>query len=440
MCGLAGIISTEKTEFNINHFNILGTLNDERGGDSCGIFIDGKVEYGVSDRKLFRNFTTSINYPKSASIALLHCRKASPGYPVNLDQAQPVVIRRGNKIEFVLMHNGTILNIGELSNKYLPELNTLGMSDSQILAEIIYEHGYDVLEEYTGCTVLIMVDYRSLTPEVLMFKGSSCYNENKTKSERPLVYMINEGKLYFSSMYASLYSINCKKTIYEFPVNKLCRIKDNKVYCIKNINREKLRRTLCIPVYGASYKDNSPAYTSNNLYYSQTTGTYMLNEISAHGMYLAYPSGHLVPEAYASSNAYIHTFYFFYGRLLPNKESYDFLENIDDLFTNDVLSVYCPEVIDYFAYNPRIINGVLTTVDKDFNYMKYMEGSYVTLFNAPDKVNVKDGVSSTTYTYAPSAFEIFKNNAENTTFDFEVLETQILQFITNRLVDLDAVQ
>lgn len=84
-------------------------------------------------------------------------------------------------------------------------------SDSQILAEIIYEHGYDVLEEYTGCAVLIMVDYRSLTPEVLMFKGSSCYNENKTKSERPLVYMINEGKLYFSSMYASLYSINCKK-------------------------------------------------------------------------------------------------------------------------------------------------------------------------------------------------------------------------------------
>lgn len=69
-----------------------------------------------------------------------------------------------------------------------------------------------------------------------------------------------------------------------------------------------------------------------------------------------------------------------------------------------------------------------------------MEGSYVTLFNAPDKVNVKDGVSSTTYTYASSAFEIFKNNAENTTFDFEVLETQILQFITNRLVNLDAVQ
>lgn len=57
----------------------------------------------------------------------------------------------------------------------------------------------------------------------------------------------------------------------------------------------------------------------------------MLNEIPAHGMYLAYPSGHLVPEAYASSNAYRHTFYFFYGRLLPNKESYDFLENIDDL-------------------------------------------------------------------------------------------------------------
>lgn len=439
MCGLAGIISTEKTEFNINHFNILGTLNDERGGDSCGIFIDCKVEYGVGNRELFRNFTTSINYPKSASIALVHCRKASPGYPVNLDQAQPVVIRRDNKIEFVLMHNGTILNIKELSNKYLPELNTLGMSDSQILAEIIYRHGYNVLEEYTGCAVLIMVDYRSLTPKVLMFKGSSCYNENKTKSERPLVYMINGGKFYFSSMYASLYCINCKETIYEFPINKLCQIKDNKVYYVRSINREKLKRELYIPVYGASYKNNSPAYTSDSLYYSQTTGTYMLNGIPAHGIYLAYPSGYLVSETHAGSNAYGHTFYFFYGRLLPNKESYDFLENIDDLFTDDVLPVYCPEVIDYFAYNPRIINGVLTTVDKDFNYMKYIEGSYVTLFNAPDKVNVKDGVSSTTYIYAPSALEIFKNDAENTTFNFEALETQILQFITNRLVDLDAV-
>lgn len=440
MCGLAGIISTEKTEFNINHFNILGTLNDERGGDSCGIFIDGKAKYGVGKMELFRNFTTSINYPKSASIALLHCRKASPGYPVNLDQAQPVVIRHDNKVEFVLMHNGTIFNIRELSAKYLPGFDTLNMSDSQILAEIIYRHGYDVLEEYTGCAVLIMIDYRSSTPKVLMFKGSSCYNEIKAKSERPLVYMINEGKFYFSSMYASLYCINPKKIIYEFPVNQLCQIKDNKVYCIRNINREQLKREFCIPVYGDSFKNSSPTYTHDSLYYSKTTGTYVLNGAPAHGIYLAYPSGYLIHETYANSNIYGHTFYFFNGRLLPNKESYDFLEAIDDLFTDDVLPVYCPEVIDYFAYNPRIINGVLTTVDKDFNYIKYTEGSYVTLFSNSDKINVKNGVSSAVYTYAPSALEIFNNDTKNIKFNFEVLEKQILQFITNRLVDQDAVQ
>ena len=203
---------------------------------------------------------------------------------------------------------------------------------------------------------------------------------------------------------------------------------------------EQLKREFCIPVYGDSFKNSSPTYTHDSLYYSKTTGTYVLNGAPAHGIYLAYPSGYLIYETYANSNIYGRTFYFFNGRLLPNKESYDFLEAIDDLFTDDVLPVYCPEVIDYFAYNPRIINGVLTTVDKDFNYIKYTEGSYVTLFSNSDKINVKNGVSSAVYTYAPSALEIFNNDTKNIKFNFEVLEKQILQFITNRLVDQDAVQ
>jgi glucosamine 6-phosphate synthetase-like amidotransferase/phosphosugar isomerase protein len=53
MCGIWGIIKTKKSRFNKQLFNILGTHNDSRGGDSCGIFIDGNVEYGVNTLKLY---------------------------------------------------------------------------------------------------------------------------------------------------------------------------------------------------------------------------------------------------------------------------------------------------------------------------------------------------------------------------------------------------
>lgn len=434
MCGLAGIISTEKTAFNVNHFNTLGVLNDERGGDSCGIFIDGQIKYGIGDTDMFRAFTVDVDYPKSASIALLHCRKASPGYPVNLAQAQPVIIKRNNKVDFVLMHNGTIANIQMLSAKYLPKVDTWGLSDSQILAKIIYECGYDVLEEYTGCAVLIMVDYRSVTPKVLIFKGSSCYNEGKSRSERPLYYMINDGKFYFSSMYASLYCINNKKTIYDFPVNQLCQIENNTVYRVREINRTKLKKAT---TYSSVYSNNQ--YVTDNLYYDKATGIYMLNGAPAHGAYRAYPSGYLMSEKYGYSiNDFV--YHFFCGRLLYNKECFDFLKNIDDLFEDDVLPVYCPEIIDYFAYSPRMVGKELSTVDENLNYIKYSEGTYVSLFTNADKITVTNGNITKTYIYPSNALEMFQADIKNAFFNFEELEQQIMNFISNRLVNQDAIQ
>ena len=48
MCGIFGHISLEKKKkFNFPLFATLGIHNDTRGGDSCGIFIDGKSEYGT---------------------------------------------------------------------------------------------------------------------------------------------------------------------------------------------------------------------------------------------------------------------------------------------------------------------------------------------------------------------------------------------------------
>ena len=71
-CGIFGIINKKPTRFNKTAFNILGINNDSRGGDSCGIFIDGEVEYGVNDKKLYSSFfkkSNLINNTKKCTIA-----------------------------------------------------------------------------------------------------------------------------------------------------------------------------------------------------------------------------------------------------------------------------------------------------------------------------------------------------------------------------------
>ncbi|MEG1495442.1 MAG: hypothetical protein RRZ84_07775 [Romboutsia sp.] len=439
MCGLAGIVSTNKAQFNVNHFNILGTLNDERGGDSCGYFIDRKVEYGLNTKEMFRNFTIENIYPKSASIALLHCRKASPGYAINIAQAQPITIMRDGEIKFVLMHNGTISNIKALAIKYLPNINTYSMSDSQIMAEIIYDSGYEVLNEYEGCAVFIIVDYRQNTPELLIFKGSSIFNDARTKSERPLFYMIHNDKFYFSSMYYPLYCINNKKLIYDFPINQLCKVKNTKLYKVKEFDRTKLKNNISI---GTTYMYKPLADNINpySIIYSNISGLYLTNGVNAHGEYTTYPSGYIVDTQYACNSISTQTLYFFNGRLLYNKECFDFLNTINALFENGILLDYCPEVIDYFAYSPRIVGTKLMSVDENFNYIEYNNDSYVILFMKSTQITIKNNKTTQVYIYPLYAFKIFKETSNRVFFNFEELESLVIAFITNRLANSDAIQ
>lgn len=431
MCGLAGIISTEKTNFNINHFNVLGALNDERGGDSCGVFIDGDVQYGIKESALFRNFTCDMNYPKSASIALLHCRKTSVGYSTNLSQAQPIIIKNKGKIDFVLMHNGTVTNASSLAYKYLPKLDIFGLSDSQIMAHIMYNCGYEVLNEYTGCAVFIIVDYRGNQPQVLIFKGDSCYNEGKNKSERPLFYMVKDNKFHFSSMYESLYCIDCKKTIYYIPVNKLLTVKDNTLFIVAHYDRTKLKK----PNYG--YVSRTYTNDINMLYYNDATGAYMINDSVAHGGFCVYASGYTIDPKYQKDTD--NPLWFFRGRLLFNEDCFKFLESIDELFEDTVLSTLVPEAIDYFSYTPRLLKHEWYTVNENFEYIPYTNGEWVTLFNSPNKYTIIERVETKAYIYPMDAINEFRRDSQPAFFDFESLETQILNLITNKLVNVDAV-
>lgn len=94
MCGIFGMISRKTKPFNKRAFCTMGVRNDSRGGDSCGIFIDGLVEYGVDKKKLFINFfreSPLLAHTTECRIALGHCRKASVG-KVSVETAQPVVL------------------------------------------------------------------------------------------------------------------------------------------------------------------------------------------------------------------------------------------------------------------------------------------------------------------------------------------------------------
>ena len=98
MCGIAGIITKTPRVFDYSTFCTLGIANDARGGDSCGVFIDGRYEYGTEDTKLFSNYFLSsdlLDNTNKAMVAMVHCRKASVG-KISKETAQPVVLTDKN--------------------------------------------------------------------------------------------------------------------------------------------------------------------------------------------------------------------------------------------------------------------------------------------------------------------------------------------------------
>ena len=436
MCGLSAIISKEPTNFDINHFNILGTLNDERGGDSCGIWIDGIVDYGVKDKSYFRDFTYHYQYPDKASIAMLHCRKTSAGNITNLQQAQPVVIdtKRG---KFVLMHNGTIYNADSLAHKYDPQFKTIGLSDSQIMAHLICNFGFDVLEEYTGTAVFIIADYRHKTPKVYIFKGDSYYNEQNSKSERPLMYMVHDNKFYCASMFSALYCITTKSTIYEVPTNKVLTVgKDNKLYIVQEIDRSKVKPAANNTVYTGVYKYYVDDDYTDRIQYNAKTGLYYADESNlAHGEYDLYPSGYTINKYYVKNSQYIKV-YFFNGRLLFNKECFDLLNSCCDLVDENIVVNNCPEIIDYFSVNPTFKNGRYFKVTEDFKYEDVpFNFSFCPPYGGYIYNLINGRVASKVSIFQNTAYEKFAEISAKTKIDQDAVEEKMYRILCNYITD-----
>lgn len=246
MCGIFGFAGKlGNHEFNVLKFSILGAINDSRGGDSAGAFIDGECKYGIGDEKLFANFATKNKFLKaykgvSVQHALGHCRKASVGAKT-IKEAQPVCVPNddGTKTDLVMIHNGTLLNHTELKNKYLAKVPDY-FTDSQIFANVVYYHGFKVLEEYEGAGAFAFIDYRKKIPTTYLFKGESPqYKSSVANSEeRPLFWAKTPEGIWFSSIKEVL-----ELVVYgEYPVesvpgNTLIIIQNGKVISTRKYDR-----------------------------------------------------------------------------------------------------------------------------------------------------------------------------------------------------------
>lgn len=370
-CGIFGQINKHKQgKFNFPAFTTLGIANDSRGGDSCGIFIDGKTEYGIDKTKLFVNFMDNsqlLKATKKCHIALGHCRKASVGN-IDLQRAQPVVIRNDkDEIEFVVIHNGTIYNYKKLAKKYIPNVNIEGMSDSQVMTHIFYHTGFDVLNYYCGGAVFVIVDYRSGEPEVYAFKGRSkmYYTSTNDTEERPFYFTITNQTFYFSSIYGWLQPF-ATSTIYTLESNTVVSIRDNDTYIHQKIDRSK-----CIQSTYSTYTQQSLQYTYgycddyDSHYYPNYTQRFQTNtgkkiKVNPYGLYQfdnnEYVHGchYIQPDGTIGYNHNAMYMSFWHGVLLKNKKCFDFLSQfcIKSKVQDKTLGYVIPQTLDLLSFHP----------------------------------------------------------------------------------------
>lgn len=400
MCGIAGIISQAPKKFDFTTFCTLGIHNDTRGGDSVGIFIDGKSEFyceGATKQSLFENFMENSNLiqnTEESQIAILHCRKASVG-TVSLEKAQPVIINdENNNPLFVVMHNGTIYNYKELAKKYIPDIDITGMTDSQVMTHIFFHAGYDVLGEYNGGAVFMILDYREDPVKILFWQGASKTSEYLTTvtEERPLNFVLtNDNELVFSSENTFLSALRPKSKIFKIKSNCLAEFTDD-LYVYKEFDRSKCCQREVVktytPVYSPNYNSagnyNYVSYYNNNddknksnnsgsifkqIIGSMYDGKCRVDSEVLHGKYIVSEYGFVYDkESAANYSRTCHDMYFWNGILLKNQDAFMYLqkfyETYGDFTTPKQMFEYCEDLILYLSPYPyeRIIKNSVSEV------------------------------------------------------------------------------
>lgn len=436
MCGLFGFIANKnKKQLDYETFINLGCSNDIRGGDSVGIFIDQQVEYGVDTKKLFSSFYYSselLKNTREVNLALGHTRKASIG-TIGLHTAQPVVIRNSktNKIDFVLLHNGTLTNYLFLKNKYLSKVPP-HYTDSQIMAYCIYFNGIDLFEEYEGAGMFITVDYRNneADPDIHFFKGKSKMTKyvQTSEEERPLWILETNKGLWFSSIKEGLNhkAFGTPYKVENLPSNVVLSYKNGKFTELKKIDRTQKYQKEVVNTYQnyydeivypneeminnnfsnnnkqlpqienttIKYTDSFPisTFTKDPTKMELLKGKYFINEKLADGEYYLSDWGFIPSQILVN---YHTKYYFIEGLLIYGKNIYEALLRFakELKLTSAELIFRYPDLVYNFSHNLKYDN--LTKICERINNYEgfYYNGTYFPLFSSllPTEYTVEGG-------------------------------------------------
>jgi hypothetical protein len=378
MCGLFAIINHHKRLLDKRAFITLGCANDTRGGDACGIMIDGEVERGTKnedkDFQFWYSKSKLLNKTEKCYVALGHCRKASVGGTAE-DKAQPVTIFNDEgKMMFCLIHNGTIHNYKELATKYIPEVDIKDMSDSQVMAQIFYRKGYEVLGEYRGGAAFIIQDYR--INKTYIFRGESLASTvTKTpEAERPL-YLVQTGKsVIFSSIYSILQGLYWGFDVYDTPSNVLLECDGTTIYTVQEYDRTKCYSckhvSTSTPKINYSYSsDYDDIWDYGNYSYKGigstvdfdcTTGTYFdkATKEELHGIHYISDYGYISQYATGYNTPY----YFWQGIMISGENAYNRLRKLQadkipmSVLVNLAKRLSCNPTLSnkrYYEYSPE---------------------------------------------------------------------------------------
>lgn len=255
MCGIFGYSGPSP---DLDKVRVLGIQNDTRGGNGCGIYIDGTLHKSVTPPK-FGDWVKTVRLPQPTKVGTTfgHCRKATVG-AVSLDNTHPFEIRgTNNRVKLVGMHNGTISNWSELCEKHNIDSHQDIQVDSVGLLSLLAQlpkGDFSILEEYVGAAALAWV-YSSKPNELYLFHGKSPRYKNSVveSEERPLYFwdiskekkgeeIVDTGKIgiYFSSIKDSLMLIGALESeVEDLPHNKVFVVENGKMREVREINRTK---------------------------------------------------------------------------------------------------------------------------------------------------------------------------------------------------------
>lgn len=208
-CGIFGYCGRSNVTKNdlriaIQKFKILGILNEDRGKDSCGVYINNAIKKGIGTQRLFTTFIQKETFELSTKnrIFLGHNRQASMGSQINLDNQHPFLIDD----DMLITHNGTLKEAYNFCQKYKLPYSEISV-DTKMLGLALHRNGPSVLENYKGAAALA-ITYNSKPNHLYLYHGSSLTTKGKPlEEERPLFFMETREGIYYSSLETALDAI-----------------------------------------------------------------------------------------------------------------------------------------------------------------------------------------------------------------------------------------